>query len=191
MPENIPSISDDLMNFSPPANVKIGDNTIIQSEKRCWLRFYSQLNPALTIGNDCTIYGVHFALGKEAKMKIGNYCYIHHSIFLCEEELYLGNFVVIAPGVTIADSDFHPIAPAARIADAVALSPLGNKQARPQIIKKPVIIEDDVWIGPNATILKGVRIGTGAFIEAGSLVTRDIPPRARVLGNPARVVGKV
>jgi acetyltransferase-like isoleucine patch superfamily enzyme len=54
-----------------------------------------------------------------------------------------------------------------------------------------VIIEDDVWIGPNATILKGVRIGAGAFIEAGAMVTHDVPPRARVLGNPAQIVGEV
>jgi len=39
--------------------------------------------------------------------------------------------------------------------------------------------------------LKGVRIGKGAFIEAGSLVTRDVPPRARVLGNPAQIIGEV
>jgi acetyltransferase-like isoleucine patch superfamily enzyme len=54
-----------------------------------------------------------------------------------------------------------------------------------------VEIEDCVWIGPNATILKGVRIGAGAVIEPGSLVTRDVPARARVMGNPARVVGEV
>jgi acetyltransferase-like isoleucine patch superfamily enzyme len=54
-----------------------------------------------------------------------------------------------------------------------------------------VIIEDDVWIGPNATILKGVRIGTGAFIEAGALIVRDVPARARVCGNPAQIVGQV
>jgi acetyltransferase-like isoleucine patch superfamily enzyme len=52
-----------------------------------------------------------------------------------------------------------------------------------------VVIEDDVWIGPQATILKGVRIGRGAFVEAGALVTRDVPPGARVKGNPARIVG--
>ena len=55
----------------------------------------------------------------------------------------------------------------------------------------PVIVEDDVWIGPNATILKGVRIGKGAFIEAGALVTRDVPPRSRVIGNPAQIVGEI
>ena len=46
-------------------------------------------------------------------------------------------------------------------------------------------------MGPNATILKGVRLGAGAFIEAGALVTRDVPPRARVRGNPAQIIGEV
>ena len=82
-------------------------------------------------------------------------------------------------------------AAAERIADAVACSPLGKGRPRPEIECRPVVIEDDVWIGPNATILKGVRIGTGAFIEAGSLVTRDVPAGARVLGNPAVVVGEM
>ena len=52
----------------------------------------------------------------------------------------------------------------------------------------PVVIEDDVWIGMNCTILQGVRIGSGAIVGAGSVVTRDIPPRAVVVGTPARVV---
>ena len=58
-------------------------------------------------------------------------------------------------------------------------------------LRTAVIIEDDVWIGPNATILKGVRLGAGAWVEAGALVTRDVPSRARVLGNPAQVIGDV
>ena len=90
---------------------------------------------------------------------------------------------------TIADTDFHPLSPAARIRDAVACSPLGNKRRRPAIAKEPVVIEDDVWIGPSVTILKGVRIGAGSFIEPGALVTRSVPPRSRVLGNPAQVIG--
>jgi maltose O-acetyltransferase len=56
---------------------------------------------------------------------------------------------------------------------------------------RPVVIEDDVWIGPQAVILKGVTIGAGAFVEPGSVVSTDVPRRARVLGNPARVVGEV
>ena len=112
-------------------------------------------------------------------------------MLLCELEIHIGNYVVIGWNTTVADTDFHPIAPAERIADAIACSPLGKGRLRPPVVKRPVIIEDDVWIGPNATILKGVRIGSGAFVEPGSLVTRDVPRRARVMGNPAEVIGEV
>jgi acetyltransferase-like isoleucine patch superfamily enzyme len=135
--------------------------------------------------------GVHFALGAEARVRIGDYCYFTNAVLLCELELRIGSYIVIGWNATITDTDFHPIAPAERIADAVACSPLGNDRPRPPIVRQAVVIEDDVWIGPNATILKGVRIGAGAFVEAGALVTRDVPAKARVLGNPARVVGRV
>ena len=124
-------------------------------------------------------------------MTIGDYCYCTGVILLCELALHIGNYVVIGWNTTIADTDFHPLAPAERIADAIAISPLGKGRPRPPIIRRPVIIEDDVWIGPNVTILKGVRIGTGAFVEPGTLVTRDVPARARVIGNPAQVIGEV
>jgi len=52
----------------------------------------------------------------------------------------------------------------------------------------PVIIEDHVWIGTRAVILPGVRIGSRAVIGAGSIVTKDIPPRCVAAGNPARVL---
>ncbi len=87
-----------------------------------------------------------------------------------------------------ADSDFHPIAPAARLADTVALSPVGNRRNRPTVEARHVIIEDDVWIGYNATILKGVRVGAGAVVAPGALVFRDVPPGVEVEGNPARIV---
>lgn len=135
--------------------------------------------------------GVQFALGEEARVEIGQYCYFTNAVLLCELHLIIGNYVVIGWNTTVADTDFHPLAPAERVADAIACSPLGKGKPRPPVLRKPVVIEDDVWIGPNATILKGVRIGAGSFIEAGSLITRDVPPRSRVMGNPAQVIGQV
>ena len=173
-----------------PEGARAGTGTIITGE-HAFKRFRARHAEGLILGANCTMDGVHFAVEAAGRICIGDYCYFTNAVLLCELELRIGNYVVIGWNASIADSDFHPIAPAERIADAVACSPLGNGRARPPISRRPVIIEDDVWIGPNATILKGVRIGAGALIEAGALVTRDIPARARVLGNPAQIIGEV
>ncbi|MBI3874556.1 MAG: acyltransferase [Verrucomicrobia bacterium] len=173
-----------------PANVRLGTNTVLKGE-HAFHRFRSKKERALVIGDHCTMDGVHFALGEEARVAIGNYCAFSNSLLLCELELRIGDYVVMGWNSTVADSDFHPISPAERVADAVACSHLSAGRTRPPIAKLPVVIEDDVWIGPNVTILKGVRVGAGSLIEAGALVTRDVPPRSRVLGNPAQVVGTV
>jgi acetyltransferase-like isoleucine patch superfamily enzyme len=173
-----------------PPNVRAGAGTVIGGEQT-FKRFRAKGDGALIIGANCTMEGVHFAIEPEGRVTIGDYCYFTNALLLCELELRIGSYVMMGWNSSIADSDFHPIDPAERIADAIACSPLGKGRPRPPIAKRPVIIEDRVWIGPNATILKGVRIGEGAFIEPGSLVTRDVPPRARVLGNPAQIIGEV
>jgi len=173
-----------------PANVRVGDGTLITADY-AFKRFRAREPEALLIGSNCTMDGVHFAVGQKGRIVIGDYCYFTNAVLLCELELRFGKYVVIGWNATIADTDFHPLAPAKRIADAIACSPLGEGRPRPEIPCRPVIIEDDVWIGPNATILKGVRVGAGSWIEAGALVTRDVPPRSRVLGNPAQIVGQV
>jgi acetyltransferase-like isoleucine patch superfamily enzyme len=174
-----------------PNNVRVGDRTVITGEQS-FKRFHSAIEPvALTVGAGCTIDGVSFALGPEARMTVGDNCYVTSAVLLCELEVLIGSCVLIGWNATIADTDFHPIAPAQRIDDAIACSPASDGRARPAMVRRPVIIEDDVWIGPAATILKGVRIGAGAFIEPGSVVSSDVPSRARVIGNPAQVVGRV
>jgi acetyltransferase-like isoleucine patch superfamily enzyme len=173
-----------------PANVRVGPNSVLTGDF-IFKRFHSRREPALVIGAHCTMYGVQFALGEQGQVEVGDYCYFTNAVLLCELELRVGSYVMIGWNATIADTDFHPLAPAARVADALACSPLGKGRPRPEVARRPVVLEDDVWVGPNATILKGVRVGAGAFVEAGALVTRDVPPRARVLGNPAQVVGEV
>ena len=173
-----------------PANVRVGPDSVLTGDY-AFKRFRSRRDLALTIGDSCTMDGVHFALGEDGRLEVGDYCYFTNAVLLCELEVRIGHYVVIGWNATVADTDFHPVAPAERIADAVACSPLGAGRPRPAVERRPVVIEDDVWVGPNATILKGVRVGSGAFIEAGALVTRDVPPRSRVVGNPAQVVEEV
>jgi len=90
----------------------------------------------------------------------------------------IGDRVLIGAGVLIIDSDAHPLHPEDRLRDA-----------KPS--EAPIEIGDDVFVGARAIILKGVRIGDGAVIGAGAVVTSDIPALTIAAGNPARPVGVV
>ena len=170
-----------------PSNVAVGAGSLLTGDF-AFKRFHSTTEDALTIGRDCTMDGAQFALGAAARVTVGDFCYFTNAVLLAELELRIGSYVVIGWNATIADTDFHPIAPAERIRDSLACSPLGKHLPRPEIPRRPVVIGNDVWIGPNATVLKGVTIGDGAWIEPGALVTTDVPAGARVLGNPAQIV---
>ena len=167
-----------------PANVRLARDARI-SGPDAFKRFVSQRDPAIVLGARSHADGVRFAVGANGHVAIGEDCYLNDCILLAEDEIRIGNHVMIGWGATIADSDFHPTSPSERIQDAIALA---EGRARPAIPIKPVIIADDVYIGPACTILKGVTIGEGAFVEPGSVVTRDVPARAHVRGNPAVVV---
>jgi len=108
----------------------------------------------------------------------GNFAMTGGSI-IAAERVVIGDNVNIGANTTIMDTDFHPLEVQARHED-------------PQSAKtSPVIIENDVFIGMNCLVLKGVTIGRGSVVGAGSVVTRDVNPGAIVAGNPAQVLGNV
>jgi acetyltransferase-like isoleucine patch superfamily enzyme len=178
-----------------PPNARVGAGTVIAgdrvTEAQVFRKFASRLDPGLVIGAGCHLDGVCFNVGEHGFVSIGNDCRFEEVFLIAEQEIRIGDRVTIGWRATIVDCDFHPLAPAERLTDAVACSPLANGARRPELACRAVVIEDDVWIGPNATILKGVQIGAGAFVEPGAVVVQDVPRRARVLGNPARTVGSV
>jgi len=92
------------------------------------------------------------------------------------ESIKIGNNVAVGANSSIVDRDFHPIDP-----DKRKINPQSAKTA-------PIVIEDDVFIGMNCLILKGVTIGQGSVIGAGSVVTRSVPPYSIAAGNPAKVI---
>jgi acetyltransferase-like isoleucine patch superfamily enzyme len=175
-----------------PANVRLGPGTLITGE-HAFRRHRTGRDPALVVGRDCVLDEVQFSYGLDGYIEIGDLCVLSNTIFMVEQEITVGNRVVIGWNTYLADSDFHPLQPLGRIEDTVACSPNGAVRdlPRPPIKHAPVRIDDDVWIGPACTVLKGVHVGAGAFVEPGSVVTSDVAPRARVMGNPARVIGRV
>ena len=167
-----------------PMNVRLGLGSRIAGPD-AFKRFFSKCEVGLSLGNRTLADGARFGVGEAGRIVVGEDCYLDDCILLAEQEIRIGRHVIIGWNTTVSDSDFHPVAPAERVLDAIALSPAGGGIPRPKILCRPVVIGDDVYIGPACTILKGVEIGSGAYIEPGSVVTRNIPAMAHVRGNPA------
>jgi acetyltransferase-like isoleucine patch superfamily enzyme len=116
---------------------------------------------------------------------------------ICAQNIEIGSNVLIAWGCTIVDHDSHSLNWLERVEDVHSwrdgLLSQGKKGATE--LKKwevvpmaPIHIEDKVWLGFNVIVLKGVTIGEGSIVAAGSVVTKDVPDWSLAAGNPARIV---
>ena len=171
-----------------PANVHLGENCFIE-RKDSFRRYRSTQPVGLSLGANVTAYTwTEFSVEPGGTLVVGDDCVLVGAIFMCAGRITLGRGVVVSYRVTIADSDFHPLSAMARRQDAIAIAPGGDPARRAAIETRPVTIGDNVWIGIGSYILKGVRIGDGARILAGSMVTHDVAPGSTVAGNPARPV---
>lgn len=114
--------------------------------------------------------------GGEGGIGIGARVYIGpNSVLFGAGGITIGDAVQISPGVVISSHQHTFAEPGVEIRDQ-------------PISFAPVIVERDVWIGANATILPGVRVGAGSVIGAGAVVTRDVPAGSVAVGVPAKVV---
>jgi acetyltransferase-like isoleucine patch superfamily enzyme len=94
--------------------------------------------------------------------------------------------------VNTHDTNSHSIDPHLRSEHFSAIMNTGHPKENIFDIKSsPVVIEDDVWLGFNSTVLKGVKIGKGSIVAACSVVTKDVPPNVIVAGNPAKLVRSI
>ena len=119
-------------------------------------------------------------------ISVGNFTYGEIKPFIFNDQNYLkiGHFCSIAPNVCFVlsgDHHFNTLSSFPFYAKCID----GRQEATS---KGDIIIEDDVWIGVNSIILSGVKIGRGAVIGAGSVVSKDIPPYAIACGNPAKII---
>ncbi len=118
---------------------------------------------------------------KESKITIGDFVEFSNSVSIISlKSVSIGNMCLIADSVLIVDSDFHDIPPVAR------KSPLQRLSSDGKI--SPTVIQNNVWIGSHSLVLKGVKIGSGSIIGAGSVVTKNIPSDVLACGVPAKIV---
>ncbi len=128
------------------------------------------------IGQD-SIIEAPFYCSYGRNIHIGDYVYLNFSCTIFDNnEVRIGNHVMIGPGVQIYTAA-HPVQAQARI--------------QGWEVAKPILIEDNVWIGGAAILLPGVSIGRNAVVGAGAVVTRSVPQNTIVAGNPARQIRKI
>ena len=140
----------------------------------------------ITIADNSYIMGTICTQGN-GKIVIGDHFYLGPGSFIgAVESIVIGRCVIISNDVKIYDNNNHPTSPKER--EFMSMSGFSNDNwLWKHADRKPVIIEDNVWIGGRVIILPGVHIGSHVIIGAGSVVTKDIPNWAVAAGNPAVV----
>jgi len=113
---------------------------------------------------------VALEVGKQAVLELDDVNINCNSIIMCSNHIKIGKGTIISFDVVILDSDRHQI-----VQDGFEMS-------------KPIVIGSHVWVGFRAQILKGVTIGSGSIVAAGSVVARDVPENSLVAGSPAKVI---
>lgn len=137
--------------------------------------FFLGKGAEIHVGNNVLLERmVRFSMGDGARIYIGDDSYVGDwSNLLAVDEIRIGKGCAISWHVLFMDTSSHPI---------------GIAGEKPTTKIAPIHVEDHVWIGCRAVILKGVRVGEGAIIANNAVVTKDVPPYTLVGGNPARVI---
>lgn len=134
-------------------------------------RFFMGNNANMKIrGNFDVGFGSDIRIFDGGELIIGSGYLNGFDQIVCAQKIEIGKNVAIARNVVIRDTDAHSI--------------LDGKHQK----TKPVKIGNHVWIGANATIMKGVEIGDGAIVAAGAIVTKNVPERCLVAGIPAKII---
>jgi acetyltransferase-like isoleucine patch superfamily enzyme len=169
-------------------SVVVGEGTVLHQS--CTVANLSGVKDNISLGNHCHLFG-HLAVYNYAgQITMGNYSTLgEFSRIVSGLRISIGSRVLIAHNVNILDNNSHPIDAKLRHDDFRANFESEMKEY--DLKSQEIVIEDDVWIGFNSIILKGVRIGRGAIIGAGSVVVKDVEPWTINVGNPLRCIQKI
>lgn len=145
---------------------------------------------SIVVGSGTHLRGGLHTFPNGGRITIGDAVYIGDETRIWSmSSIIIGNRVQISHNVNIHDHIAHSLSATDRKAHFATIISTGHPTKLDNVTSIPVVIEDDAWIGFNATVLKGVTIGRGAIVGACSVVTKDVAPYTIVVGNPARVSG--
>ena len=156
------------LRLAPSYTLRIGDDFYMSSG--------NHINPLAR-----NIQG-HICINKGAKLIIGDRVGMSSPVIWAHKSIIIGNNVKLGANVTIMDSDAHSMNYLYRRELSVDMAHKADAE---------VVIEDDVFIGMNTIVLKGVTIGARSVIGAGSVVVKSIPADCIAAGNPAKVIKRL
>jgi len=152
-----------------------------------WIRFHA--GSLLEIGEGSIMEGRLVSERDGASITIGRNTFIGGSLIASATRIEVGDDVLISWGCNIVDHNSHAIAWGQRKHDVRDW--YHNKKDWTHVIVKPVKIGNKSWLGLNVIVLKGVEVGEGAVVAAGSVVTKNVPAWTVVAGNPAKVIREI
>lgn len=153
--------------MSEHASFEINRQDCIKTHERSTL--YLGESAHLKLNGRFTMHGhSSILIHDSALLEIGNNIYLNGGSIDCSHHISIGDDCAIADGVRIMDESFHAV-------DS-------------QIERGEIKIGNNVWIATGAMILPGAKLGDGAIVAAGAVVTKDVPPRCMVAGVPANVI---
>jgi acetyltransferase-like isoleucine patch superfamily enzyme len=170
-----------------PANVRVDANAYLETSYS-FAAFHSEKKNGLKIGEGTGLYDrASFVVGKRGQVKVGTHTVLNGTTIICNDYIEIGNHCLVAWGAVITDSWENLDLEKRR----EILRNAANDENRYLLLAenpRPVIIEDNVWIGFDSVILPGVRLGRGAVIGCKTIITKDVPPYAVMVGNPPRLI---
>jgi acetyltransferase-like isoleucine patch superfamily enzyme len=145
----------------------------------------------INIGHHCLIQGQIVAERNESRINLADHVLLGGgSVIDCALSVTVERNVLISYACVIADADNHSLYAELRVNDLATWMD-GRRHDWSHTEMAPIRICEGAWIGARSIILKGVTIGVGAVVGMGSVVTKDVPPRTVVGGNPARIIREI
>jgi acetyltransferase-like isoleucine patch superfamily enzyme len=168
MGESVRLLGAPIITLAPDSEISIGSRSVLCSDSR-----RTALGVASPVVLRTVLSGARLSIGDDVGISGASIC--------SAASVQIGDRCLLGSGVVIADTDFHQVPAEGRRYAGVPRPAPGQE----------ICIEADVFLGARVVVLKGVSIGAGAIVGAGSIVTKDVPGGKIVAGNPARIIGSI
>lgn len=183
-------IENDWYHGGIPPNVRLGENVYLDTSY-AFEAFHSEREIGFRLGAASGVYNMAtFIVGESGMVEIGSYTVLGGTFITCNASVTIGSHCLLAWGSVITDSwaDFNNSSIEKRRAVLRAAAADSQRRLLPLAAPRPVILEDNVWVGFDAVILPGVVLGRGSIVGSKTVVAENVPPYAVVAGNPARII---